>query len=111
MATKIFNTTTKQTVELELICDGQDFLADVINGCDQDGRYASEDMPDDAHFAMDDEDLDWWTRWTEREQRILDKTEELGDEAQQAIAGLAAEYGSDLELLQDKEEEYLGIAK
>lgn len=109
MATKIFNTTTKKMVELELICDGQDFLTDVINGCDQDGRYASEDMPDDAYFAMDDEDLDWWIRWTEREQRILDKTEELGDEAQQAIAGLAAEYGSDLELLQDKEEEYLGI--
>ena len=111
MATKIFNTTTKETVELELICDGQDFLADVIGGCDQDGRYASEDMDTDAMFAMDEEDLDWWVRWTEREQRILDKTEELGDEAQRAIAGLAAEYGSDLELLQDKEEEYLGIAE
>ena len=109
MATKIFNTTTKETVELELLSDGIDFLADVIGGCDQECRYVSEDMDTDARFAMDDEDLGWWIRWTEREQRILDKTEELGDEAQQAIAGLAAEYGSDLELLQDKEEEYLGI--
>lgn len=109
MATKIFNTDTKQTTTLELICDGQDFLAEVIGGCDQQGRYASEDMDTDAAFAVDSDDLAWWERWAEREQRILDKVEELGDEAQQAIAGLAEEYGSDLELLQDKEEEYLGI--
>ena len=108
MATKIFNTTTKETVELELRSDGQDFLADVIGGCDQDGRYASEDM-NDAEFAMDGEDLGWWVRWTEREQRILDKANELGEEAVDGICRLAAEYGHDMELLQDKEEEYLGI--
>ena len=51
----------------------------------------------------------WWERWTGREQAINDRIEELGDDAQQAVAGLAAEYGHDLELLQDKEEEYLGI--
>lgn len=111
MATKIFNTDTNEVITLRVMSDGQDFLAEVIGGCDQEGKWASEDMPNGADFAMNDIELSWWERWAEREQRILDKTEELGDEAQQAIAGLAADYGNDLELLQDKEEEYLGITE
>ena len=109
MATKIFNTDTKEIVNLELITDGQDFLSDVIAGCDHDGSWAHSEMPDEAQFAMSGEELEWWENWTEREQRINDRIEELGDDAQHAIAGLAADYGYDMELLQEKEEEYLGI--
>jgi len=105
MATKIFNTTTKETVELEVISDGQDFLADVIGGL---GIYDND--VDDADFAMDDDDLAWWKVWAEREQRILDKANELGEEAIQAISELAEQYGHDMDVLQDREEEYLGIA-
>ena len=109
MATKIFNTDTKETVELSVIVDGQDFLAEVIGGCDYDGSWASTEMPDDAQFAMSGEAIDWWERWAEREQVILDNVEELGDDAQHMVAKLAADYGYDMELLQEKEEEYLGI--
>lgn len=109
MATMIWNTETHEMSELALISDGQDFLAEVIGGCNQDGCYYTDDMPDEADFAMDTKSLEWWERWTGREQIINDRIEELGDDAQHAVAGLAAEYGHDLELLQDKEEEYLGI--
>lgn len=109
MATRIYNTDTKEITELEVITDGQDFLAEVIGGCDCKGEWASADMPDDANFAMSSEELEWWERWAEREQAINDRIEELGDDAQHAVAGLAADYGYDMELLQEKEEEYLGI--
>lgn len=108
MATKIFNTDTKAITELELLNDGQDFLAEVIGGCNQDGCYFTEDMPEEADFAMDAESLEWWERWAEREQRINDKANELGEEAIKAIVTMAAD-NSDMEYAQDLEEEYLGI--
>lgn len=111
MATRIYNTDTKQVVELECLSDGQDFLADVIGGCDQDGRYASVEMPDDADFAMGSEDLGWWRDWATREERILDKANEIGEEAIKKLCELGGEYGYDLGLLQDKEEEFLGISE
>ena len=109
MATRIWNTETGEMVELQVISDGQDFLADVIGGCDQTGEWASEDMPEEAEFAMDSDDLGWWERWADREQAILDRTNELGEDAIQAICDLAGEYGFDMELLQEKEEEFLGL--
>lgn len=109
MATRIWNTDTGEMVELQVISDGQDFLADVIGGCDQTGEWASEDMPEEAEFAMDSDDLGWWERWADREQAILDRTNELGEDAIQAICDLGGEYGSDMELLQEKEEELLGL--
>lgn len=109
MSTKIYNTDTKTIAELEVITDGQDFLFEVIGGCNQDGMYYTEDMPDYADFAMDTENLEWWIRWAEREQRILDESQSRGEDAIQAMCDLAGEYGYDMELLQDKEEEWLGI--
>lgn len=111
MATRIYNTDTFETIELSVITDGQDFLAEVIGGCDCKGEWASAEMPDDANFAMSGEELDWWERWSVREQAILDRVEELGDDAQQMVARLAADYGYDMDLLQGKEEEYLGISE
>lgn len=109
MATKIFNTDTNEVVELQVLTDGQDFLAEVIGGCDQEGKWASEDMPDSADFAMSDIELSWWERWAEREQRIIDKSQEMGEDAINAIVDLVDLYGSDMEALQDAEEEFLGI--
>lgn len=108
MATKIYNTDTRETVELSLVNDGQDFLFEVISGCDQQGNWASEDMPENAEFAMNDSDLEWWTRWAEREQAILDKANEIGEDATNELCRLADEY-SDMEDLQTAEEKYLGI--
>lgn len=102
MATRIHNTSTGEIVEATLISNGIDFLFDVMGNS---GAKLSE--REDAEFDLDDYETHWWLRWAEREQRILDKTEELGEEAEGVIAQLAAEYGHDFELLQDKEEEFL----
>lgn len=106
MATKIYNTTTGEIVEAELISDGVNFLFDVMGGS---GVEASE--RDDADFDLPDDEVDWWVRWAEREQRILDKANELGEDAINEVAKLADKYGHDFELLQDKEEELLGITE
>ena len=102
--TTIYNTSTNEKVELELISNGMDFLPDVMGGC---GLERS--ARDDADFDLDDDDAAWWLRWAEREQRIIDRAEELGEEADMILCGLAAEYGHDMELLQDMEEKALGI--
>lgn len=103
MATRIHNTSKGEIVEAKLITsNGIDFLFDVMGNS---GVPAS--VIDEAEFDLDDYETEWWLRWAEREQRILDKTEELGEEAEMVIAQLAAEYGHDFELLQDKEEEFL----
>lgn len=102
--TTIYNTTTKELIEAEVVTAGMDFLADVMGGC---GLERSE--RDDADFDLDDDDAAWWLRWAEREQRITDRAEELGEEADMIICGLTAEYGQNMELLQDMEERALGI--
>lgn len=109
MATKIYNTETNEVVELTLMSDGQDFLADVIGGCDQAGGWASEDMPESAEFAMTSEELAWWEDWAEREQVILDRANEIGEEAIEKLSELAMDYGHDMETLQVEEEKFLGI--
>lgn len=105
--TKIFNTDTNEVVELQVVSDGQDFLAEVIGNSDQQGHWLTE--RDDADFEMDEADCAWWERWAEREQAILDKANEMGEPAIEKLCELAGEYGHDFEELQDKEEEYLGI--
>lgn len=109
MAAKIYDTQAKTITKLELISDGQDFLSDVIGGCNQDGCYYTEDMPDEADFAMDSQTLAWWEDWAEREQVILDTANEIGEEAIERLCELAGEYGHDMEALQVEEEKYLGI--
>lgn len=104
---KIFNTETKEIVELTLMFEGQDISNEIIGGCNQDGCFNTEDQPDVADWAMDTEGIEWWTRWVEREEAILAATDT--DEKAAMIAGLAAEYGHDMEVLQDKSEEALGI--
>ena len=108
MATKIWNIETKTITELQLITDGQNYLDEIIGGCNQDGVFYTDDMPEDADFAMDTENLEWWMRWTEREQRINDTAQERGEDAINAVAKIAAD-NSDMQYAQDLEEEYLGI--
>lgn len=107
MATKIFDIETNEVHELSLITDGQDFLFEVISNIDPDGHWYTE--RDDAEFEMGSADLAWWTRWAEREQRINAVAQERGEDTIKAICGLADEYGHDLEVLQDRCEEYLGL--
>ena len=109
MATRIWNKDTAEMVELQVISDGQDFLAEVIGGCDQDGMFSAEDMPNEADFAMDSENLAWWEDWAGREQAILDKANEIGEEAIEKLSELAIDYGHDMETLQIEEERFLGI--
>ena len=101
MATKIWNIDTHEMTELTLMSDGLNFLDEVIGGCDQDGMFYTEDMPEEADFAMDSENLAWWEDWAEREQVILDKANEIPE--------LAMDYGHDMEMLQVEEEKFLGI--
>ena len=109
MATKIWNIDTHEMTELTLMSDGLNFLDDVIGGCNQDGMFYTEDMPEEADFAMDSENLAWWEDWAEREQVILDRANEIGEEAIEKIAELAMDYGHDMEMLQVEEEKFLGI--
>ena len=105
MAT-IFNTTTNTIEEVTLLCDGSDMMNDIIANNDFEGRWMTEE---DADFQMEAGDLDWWKEWARREQRITDMANEIGEEAIDGIAKLGQDYGYDMEVLQDKEEEYLGI--
>lgn len=104
MATTIRNTGTNELHELTLMSSGIDFLFDVMANS---GMEMSE--REDCEFELDNEETLWWERWARREQRILDRTEELGEEAEAIVAGLAQEYGHDFELLQDETEKALGI--
>lgn len=109
MATRIYNK-TDQTIEvLYLVSEsGVDYLGDVIANSDWDNNWETD--RDDADFEMDEDDLAWWTRWSTREQRINDEVDARGEEAISAICQLASEWGHDFETLQDKCEEYLGLA-
>ena len=112
MATKIFNTTTGKIHELQLIDrkSGQDFLSDVIGGCNQSDEWL-DGIPDgmDVNYAMDDEQVAWWRRWAEREQRINDALVEADEETRRKILTTYNDYDWDMELPQDKVFELLGI--
>ena len=103
MATKIYNTTTNEVVEAEVKIDGQDFLFETM------AQYGVEPSDrDDAEFELDQEETEWWLRYAEREQGIMDAANEAGEVMLEAIARISAEY-SDLEALQDRLEGFLGI--
>lgn len=91
--TTIYNTTTKELMEAEVIANGMDCLQDVMGNW---GLVMS--TMDDVDFELDDEDASWWLRWAEREQRIIDTAEEMGERATDMLAELSAQYGEDLEL-------------
>ena len=109
MMVRIFILDTFELRTLECVYEGQCFLADVIAGCDQQGRYTSLDMPDDADFGMSLVDYYWWEKWAEQEERIndaLDGADSLTIEAHERLVG---EWGHDLEELQAREMKLLGL--
>ncbi len=99
--TEIRNTTTDELVEIECIIDGTDIIADVMgnSGVDHDGE----------HFAMAEDEIDWWTRWAAREERICDAYESADASTRKMYEQAICEYGYDMELLQDKQEQALGL--
>lgn len=103
MATKIRNTDTGELVEIALIHgpSGPDFLCDVMGGA---GCTLSDE--DGIDFALDAEEVAWWTRWAEREQRINDTIEERGLEN---IIPCFYDGAPDWESAQDEYEKFLGL--
>ena len=103
MATYIHNTDDNQVYCLECIVDGVDILGDVIGGS------LTPDRSDDQGWLMGTDEMEWWRRWAEREERICaayaEADEDTRAEYERAIIG----NGHDLELLQDVQERVLGI--
>lgn len=99
--TEIRNTTTDELVEIECIIDGIDIIADVMGGTgvDHDGE----------HFAMAEDEIDWWTRWAAREERIADAYGNADASTRVVYEQAISEYGYDMELLQDEQERILGL--
>ena len=105
MATRIYVTDKYVIMELSVISDGQDFMADMIGEFDDEGKYYTSHAGSD--FEMPSEDFEWWAEWAYREQRILDEANARGEKAIDAISRMSAEYGSDLDALHDAQERYL----
>lgn len=99
--TEIRNTTTDQLVEIECIVDGIDIIADVMGGAgvDHDGE----------RFAMAEDEIEWWTRWAAREERICGAYEIADASTRKMYEQAIDEYGYDMELLQDAQEQVLGL--
>lgn len=105
MATRIYDTTTKEVVEATVISGGQDFLFEIMKN---NGVVPSE--RDDAEFELDGEETEWWLRYARREQRIVESMNEQGDEAIMGVALISSSNSyNDLEELQDALEDFLGI--
>ena len=100
---KIRDIFTGEVVELVLVDDfGSDYLDDVIGG--------AGGVKDDGRWLMDSDDIEWWTRWVEREERInAAYNATLDDHVLSEYERAVIDYGYDMELLQDKLEEVLGI--
>lgn len=99
--TEIRNTTTDELVEIECMIDGTDIILDVMGGVgvDHDGE----------HFAMADDEIDWWRRWAAREERICDAYASADATARKAYEQAIDSWGYDMELLQDAQEKALGL--
>lgn len=93
----------------ELTCkeNGIDFMSDILGGFDENGKYGTTRW--DAEWQMCEEDYQWWSEWAHREERILAKADELGEEAIEEVTRLGVLYGSDLDALHDAQERYLGL--
>ena len=107
MATRIYITDKHEVRILSCISDGQEFMADVLGG-NNDGSY--DTTRSDAEYEMCEEHYQWWEEWAYREQRILDRANELGEEAIEGISRLGTEY-DDLDALHDAQERFLGICQ
>lgn len=113
MATKIYNTETGEVHNLELINreSGQDFLSDVIGGCNQSDEWLNgiPEHRDDVDYAMSAEEVAWWERWASREQRINDIYNASDKGMKAKISATYADYDWDMWLPQDKVFELLGF--
>lgn len=118
--TTIKNTTTGEILDMACIVEGVDILADVLGGCGVESVALSEDdiekqikagstNTSESAFALEDDEVDWWQRWAEREERITEAYEEAGEEVRKAYEIAISEYGYDMEALQDEQERILGI--
>ena len=111
--TKILNTTTNETHNIRLVDrdSGADFLSDVIGSMNQSDEWldAIPEDREDVEFAMSDEDVRWWERWAEREQRINDEYDKADEAMRERISTTYSDYDYDMELPQDKVFELLGI--
>lgn len=103
---RIWITDKEKVSEIRCLADGQDMMCDIIGGNDSEGQYAT--TRDDADFEMSEADFLWWEDWAEREERILDRANEIGEEAVDEVARLGTEY-CDLDLLHAAQERYLGL--
>lgn len=108
MSTKIKNTTTGEITELACIIEGQDILADVMGGAGVPQVPANEGG--DWAFGLEDGDVEWWSRWAEREERIVSAYEDASEDERKAYERAISEWGHDYERLQDLQEVALGLA-
>lgn len=110
MAT-IKNTTTGEILELACIVEGQDILADVMagSGVETTCPWAEEGDTTSA-FALDEDEVRWWTRWARREERIAEAYADANEEERRAYEEAVDAYSYDFEAQQDAEEAALGLA-
>lgn len=105
MATTIYNTTTGEVEELSYYVDGQDFLFDTMANA---GMELSE--RDDVDFELDQEEIDWWVRWAEREERIKERMSGLSEDELETIREISY-FHDDWTEIQDNIERFLGIGE
>lgn len=99
--TDIKNVETSEITCIECIVDGIDILADVMGGAGIES--------DDDGFLLDSEDIEWWTHWAEREERITDAYKQADKATRTECEQAVIEWGHDMEALQDEQERVLGI--
>lgn len=100
----IYVTDKEEVRQLTCKSDGVDFMDDILGNNDVQ-RFEGEI---DAWWQMDEKSFQWWAEWAYREERILEKANELGEDAIEAIAQIATEH-SDMDAIHDAQEKYLGI--
>ena len=77
MGTKILNTTKNEIVELTIIDPktGLDWSKDLIGNLAVEKYEVPEDREDDADYAMNHDDLFWWTAFVENYDKMQDAIE------------------------------------
>lgn len=81
---KILDTTFDVTYDVALITNGMDLSYEVIAALDPDAM-SDDDLID---FEMEHEEATWFLGFLDREQRITDALEEMGDEGYALIEDL-----------------------
>lgn len=105
--TRVYVTDKREVRELACKADGIDFIDEIIGGHNDEGKY--DTARDDAEWQMPESEYVWWEEWAYREERIIRRASELGEDAIKEVTRLAVWYGSDLDALHDAQESYLGI--